>query len=324
MNQVAFVLEDFTLYWYSLILALSVAAGICFFMACCANRGISALYGAGTVLLSLGLGLLFSRLLYWNCRADSFKTLFQALTTPSSTSFALAGAFLGCGTTALIMKKRSGGLFKLMDCFSVAGCGAIALGRLGNFFTSFDRGPIVTELTSLPWAYPVLNSTSGFPEYRFATFLFQAVLAGALFLVLSVLFFSRRTRRVMADGDITLLFLMVYCASQIILDSTRYDSLYLRINGFVSMVQILAAVGLAASIILFAWKAAKARGITKGMVAAWIAIAALFGGAGYMEYFVQRHGNLAFFAYGIMEHCLVGIVAITLLLWKKALKSSQN
>lgn len=324
MNQVAFVLEYTTLYWYSLILALSVAAGICFFMACCSHRGISNLCGAGTALLSLILGLLFSRLLYWNCRADSFKTLFQALTTPSSTSFALAGAFLGCGTAALLMKKRSGGLLNLMDCMSVAGCGAIALGRLGNFFTSCDRGQIVTEFTNLPWAYPVLNSTSGLPEYRLATFLFQAVLAGILFLVLSLLFFSQPTRRVMADGDITLLFLLVYCASQIILDSTRYDSLYLRINGFVSMVQILAAVGLAIPVILFAWKAAKARGITIGMTTAWIAIAALFGGAGYMEYFVQRHGNLAFFAYSVMEHCLVGIVVISLLLWKMTLKSKQS
>lgn len=324
MNQVAFVLEYTTLYWYSLILALSVGAGICFFMACCSYRGISALCGAGTALLSLCLGLLFSRLLYWNCRADSFQNISQALTAPSSTSFALAGAFLGCGTAALLMKKTSKGLFGLMDCMSVAGCGAIALGRLGNFFTSFDRGQIVTELTHLPWAYPVLNSASGLPEYRLATFLFQAVIAGTLFLILCFLFFSRRARRVMAEGDLTLLFLLVYCASQIILDSTRYDSLYLRINGFVSMVQILAAAGLAVSVILFARKAAKARGITVGTIAAWITVAALFGGVGYMEYFVQRHGNLAPFAYGIMEHCLVGIVDITLLLWKAALKPNHK
>jgi len=323
MNQVAFVFENVTIYWYSLILALSVAAGICFFMACGSHRGFSPLCCAKTVLLSLCLGLLFSRLLYWNCRADSFKTLSQAITTPSSTSFALAGAFFGCGIAVLLTKKNSGGLCSLMDCMSVAGCGAIAIGRLGNFFTPFDRGPIVTELTSLPWAFPVINATSGLPEFRLATFLFQAIFVGALFLALSVLFFSSRAGRIVEDGDITLLFLLVYCASQIILDSTRYDSLYLRINGFVSMVQILAAVGLAAAVILFARKAVKAYGITKGMIAAWVAIAVLLGGAGYMEYFVQRHGNLASFAYGIMGCCLVGIIAITLLLWKMSLKSKQ-
>ena len=320
MNQAAFILDNTTLYWYSIVLALAVTAGVCFFMACCSHAQVRLPWAAASVLLAVFLSLVLSRLVFWYCRADSFRSLGQALTTPSSGSLALAGAFLGCILTAVILGRFAGGTLKLLDCMSVAGSCAICLGRLGNFFTSADRGQILTEMTFLPWSYPVMNATSGELEYRLATFLFQAVIAGILFLVLSYLFFSPRTRKFLSDGKLTLLFAMVYGASQVILDSTRYDSLYLRSNGFVSMVQILAAVALGVSIILCAIGAVKNRGLKKWMILVWVVIAGLFGGAGYMEYYVQRHGRQAFFAYDIMEHCLVVILVLGICLWKLSLK----
>ena len=232
MNQAAFILDNTTLYWYSIVLALAVTAGVCFFMACCSHAGLGLPWAAASALMALFLSLVLSRLVFWYCRADSFRSLGQALTTPSSGSLALAGAFLGCILTAVILGRFAGGTLKLLDCMSVAGSCAICLGRLGNFFTSADRGQILTEMTFLPWSYPVMNATSGELEYRLATFLFQAVIAGILFLVLSYLFFSPRTRKFLSDGKLTLLFAMVIGASQVILDSTRYDSLYLRSNGF--------------------------------------------------------------------------------------------
>lgn len=323
MNQIALITGSTTLYWYSIVLALSAAAGICAFMACCSHVGIHPLWAAASALLAVALSLVFSRLIYWYCRPDSFRSFGEALSDPSSGKRALAGVFLGCSLGAAVLGRWAGGLPRLLDCMSVAGCGAIFLGRLGNFFTSAARGQILTEMTWLPWAYPVMNATSGELEYRFATFLFQSIIAGGLFVALAILFFSRRTKKFLSGGDLTLLFLMVHGASQVILDSTRYDSLYLRSNGFVSMVQILAAVALGVSIILAAVRAVKANGLKKWMVAAWIILAGLFGLAGYMEYYVQRHGRLAFFSYDVMEHCLVGILVLGILLWSKSLKKSE-
>ena len=320
MNQVAFILNQTTIYWYSIVLALAVSAGVCFFMACCSHAKIPLSWAAASALLAMMLSLVLSRLVFWYCRPDSFQNLTQALTARTSGSLALAGAFLGCGFTALILGKKAGGTGKLMDCMCIAGSCAICLGRLGCFFTSDDRGQILTEMTFLPWAYPVVNATSGEPEYRLATFLFQSVLAGVLFLVLCCLFFSPRIKKSLSDGRLTLLFAMVYSASQIILDSTRYDSLYLRSNGFVSMVQVLSAVALAVSILLCSIGAVKAAGLKRWMVPVWVVIAGFFGAAGYMEYYVQRHGRLAFFSYDVMEHCLVAIVVLGICLWKLSLK----
>lgn len=318
MNPVAFLLNTTTVYWYSVVLALAVCAGICMFLACCLQNGIPGNKAALAALLSVVLGALLGRLLYWNCRADSFESLLQALTTPAAGCFALAGGFLGCILAALAVNRLTPALPAMLDCMSIAGCGAIFLGRLGNFFSASDRGQIVADLTWLPWAYPVQNSASGLPEYRLATFLFQSLVVLVLLAVLLWLFFRKKDH--LADGDLTALFLLVYGASQVLLDSTRYDSLYLRSNGFVSMVQILAAVALAGGIGYFSWKAVKARGVQKGTVVLWVLIAGLFGCAGYMEYYVQRHGRLAFFCYSVMEHCLVGIVVLSIVLWRKSRK----
>jgi len=323
MNQIAFILEHTTIYWHSIILALAVLAGICFFMACCHHIKIPTVWSSAAALVSVVLSLLLARFLYWYSRPDGFNSLMQAMTTSASGNYALTGVFFGCALTALLIGKRTGSIPALFDCMSVAGCGAIALGRLGSFFTASDRGQIMTEMTYLPWAYPVLNPASGMPDYRFATFLFQSVIAGLLFLVLCWLFFSPR-RKPLPQGDVTLLFGMVYSASQVILDSTRYDSLYFRSNGFVSIVQVLCAVVLGVSIIFICLRAVKARGFQKWMPICWGIFAALFGLAGFMEYYVQRHGRLAMFSYGIMEHCLVGILVLGIWLWSLSLKKVET
>lgn len=313
MHPIAAILDQLVLYRYSLILALAAGAGICFFMACCSYYKISGHRAAGTALAAVILSLVFSRLVYWYGRADSFPTLLQALTSPGTKSLALSGAFAGCAL-AVFLCAGDGRRIKMLDCMCIAGCWAIALGRLGCFFTATDRGQIMMQLTSLPWAYPVAN-VSGQLEYRFATFLFQSGAASILGLLLTRLFLKNK-----CIGDVSLLFLLAYSATQVLLDSTRYDSLYLRSNGFVSIVQILSAVAMAVVLVLFSIFAVKNSGMKGWMIPAWIAMAGLFGGAGYMEYYVQRHGREAAFAYSIMGICLTGIVLLGLLFWHQSNK----
>ena len=242
MHPVAAILDSLVLYRYSMILALAAAAGVCCFLACCSYRQISALSAARTALTAVVLSLVFSRIIYWYGRPDSFSSFYQAVFSTSTKHFALLGAFAGCGLAAVITGKQVGKT-KLLDCMSIAGCIAIALGRLGCFFTDTDRGQIMVRLTSLPWAWPVAN-VSGMLEYRFATFLFQALAAAVIFSVLLILFLRNPEKRRFRDGDITLLFLLMYSASQILLDSTRYDALRLRSNGFISVVQVFSVIAL--------------------------------------------------------------------------------
>ena len=185
---------------------------------------------------------------------------------------------------------------------AVAGCAGIAVGRLACFFNSTDRGQIITSTQSLPWVYPVTNAVSGATEYRLATFILQAMAALVLFLILLSFYLPKKQRK---DGDTALIFLLLYGVSQIVLDSTRYDKLFFRSNGFVSVVQVLGALGLLLVIVVFSARMVKARGFRFWNVLVWLGIAACIGGAGFMEYYVQRHGDLAAFSYSIMSACLL-------------------
>ena len=140
-----------------------------------------------------------------------------------------------------------------------------------------------------------------------------AIATGAITLVLLVFYLSRRGRK-WKNGEVSLLFLLCYGASQVVLDSTRYDSLFFRSNGFVSIVQILGLAGVLTAIVLFSVRMVKARGFKRYFILFWVALLALMGGGGYMEYYVQRHGDQAAFAYTNMAICLAGIVLITLVI----------
>ena len=53
-----------------------------------------------------------------------------------------------------------------------------------------------------------------------------------------------------------------------------------------------------------------------------VAALALLGGAGYMEYYVQRHARLAAQSYAIMSLCLAGILVICLCLYRMGRKQT--
>ena len=197
---------------------------------------------------------------------------------------------------------------------SLAGCAGIAVGRLNSLFNASDRGQVLANFRSLPFAYPVNNAVSGAVEYRLATFALQSIVALALFIGLTVFYRKGHKRGKLKDGDTCLLFLLIYGASQVVLDSTRYDSLFFRSNGFVSVVQVLGALGLVQAMIAFSKRMVKARGFRAWQILLWLLICIAIGGAGFMEYYVQRRGNEALFAYSVMSACLLTVICLTLLI----------
>lgn len=317
MDQIAFIIGGTSVYWSSVVMTLAALMGICFFWAFYLGKDNGVVGAAVAVPLALALSMILGRLIHWYCRSDSYEDLFSALTDFTTGGYALLGAFGGCLLTAVLLRALHiiDNAPRMLDSMSVAGCGAIALGRLSCFFTSADRGQILPPGMGLPWASPVANPVSGLVEYRFATFLVQAIAAGVIFVILAVLYLRDKDNGIMKNGDICLLFLLFYGAAQVVLDSTRYDSLFLRINGFVSVVQIFSAVAIVVPVVIVAVRLVRAAGFKPWYPVLWVLTVALIGGAGYMEYYVQRHGNQAVFAYGNMSACLIGVLILTVAQW---------
>lgn len=311
MEQIAFIAGQTVFYWKPLLLTAGILTSIFFFLCLYLRESGRGLSAACAIPLALVLGILLSRAVHWYCRPAEYQGLASALKDISGGDFALIGAFGGCLITALLLRllRISDSAPAMLDCMSIAGAAGIAVGRLSSFFDSSDRGILLEQLRSLPLAYPVINSVSGSQEYRLATFLIQAMAAAAVFLLLLLSYPPLLKRKRLRPGDGCMLFLLLYCATQAVLDSTRYDALPFRSNGFVSVVQVFSALAIGFVVVVFAVRLVRLRGFRPWYIAIWVLIAAMLGVAGYMEYYVQRHGSLAAFSYSIMSAALAVIVA---------------
>lgn len=324
MDKIAFIAGDSFVYWTSVLYALAAATAICFFLAFYLNKSGNAAAGFAVIPLSIALSVVLARFVHWYSRSDAYEGFLKAMTDYTAGGYALIGVFAGCALAAAILRlvRLHKSIPMMLDCMCLAGAAGIAVGRLSALYNTIDRGQIVRGIQSLPLVYPVTNAVSGAMEYRLATFMFQAVVALIIFIVLSLFWLKGKNQ--LKDGDTCLLFLLVYGASQVVLDSTRYDSLFFRSNGFVSIVQVFSALGVGLAVVQFSVRLVKARGFKWWNIPLWILIAACIGGGGYMEYYVQRHGDQALFAYSIMSACLAGVVALTILIRTLAVKKEYN
>lgn len=325
MEKVAFINGGTFVYWSSIILTIAVLAAIACFAGIYLWKSKNGMALSLTVPVALLLSVVIGRWVHWYCLTDSYESLHAAMTDYTWGGYALMGAFVGCLLTACLMRliRVSRNLPEMLDSMCLGGGVGIAVGRLASLFNASARGQVVADTVGLPFAFPVTNAVSGATENRLATFMLQSLSTGVIVvLLLLYMFLCVLRKKKLRDGDVTLLFLLLYGTCQIILDSTRYDSLFMRSNGFVSIVQILGLVAVLVSIITFSVRAVRARGFKWYFIVLWVLQLAVMGGAGYMEYYVQRHGDLAAFAYKNMGACLAVMVVIALI--ERALAASAE
>lgn len=317
MDKIAFITENALIYWSPIILAISGFAAALVYLAVYIGKGGKFTPGFVSIPVSAVLGILVGRLFHWYCRTGSYTSFESAFTDFSRGDFALVGMFIGCMITAVLIRliRISDNLPKMLDAMSIGGCIGISAGRLSSLFNDACRGMLISDEVGFPFTYPLVNPVSGVSENRLATFMIQSAVTALIAAGLLLYMFIQAIRkRKIKDGDIFLLFLAAYSISQIVCDSTRYDALVFRSNGFVSMVQIISAVALAFVITLYSVRLVKNAGFKFWHLAFWTAIAGLLGLAGYMEYFVQNNGVKAAFAYSMMSGALIGVFGIILIM----------
>lgn len=315
MEKVAFIYNGTFLSWNAIMIALAALVAITGFAALFLARGGKVISLLLAILLALVFSLYLSRMIHWYCRMDAYESFGKAMTDFMSGGFALLGVFAGCGLTVGLLRlvRIERNPCRMLDCMALSGCAAIAVGRLAALFDVSDRGPLMGEGWGLPFGAVMTNAFTGAVEVRLATFMIQAMVAGAILLaLLFYLFWSKD--RIVRDGEVCLLFLVFYCASQVVLDSTRYDSLFLPSNGFVSLVQIVSLVGLVVPGVIYSCRMVRCDGLKKFHFALWVPLLASLGLVSYMEYYVQRHGDEALFAYSIMTAGVVAAVVLTMVI----------
>ncbi len=317
MERIAFISNDNFIYWSFIVLALAAVAAAAIYAVFYLNKSRNFLATGLSVLLSAVLSLPMARLVHWYCQYIQYPSFREAMTDYTFGGYALLGVFAACLLTAGLLRlvRVSSNLPQMLDCMAIGGGVGIGIGRLAAMFNSSDRGMIVSESVQFPYAFPTTNPVSGAQENRFATFMLQSTLVAVIVAGLLIFMLVQKLRKKkIADGEIFLIFLLAYGASQALCDSTRYDKMFFRSNGFVGMVQIMGLLGMLIPIVLFSVRMVKGRGLKGWQFGIWTGILGLLGLAGYMEYFVQRNGHRAALAYSVMGACLAGVVILGLMI----------
>jgi prolipoprotein diacylglyceryltransferase len=310
MNPIAIYSGSTVLYWSSVIIVFGLLA--CLMLSLSLQRVNGG--GSTAMLLFFPLAIILSvpicRVIHWYCHFEQYNGIWGALTDYSTGSYCLPGALLGVWLAALIVKKlgfeRS--IVRLLDAFAPGAALAVAFIRLSALFNSSCRSKIAVTtpaLQHLPIASGVTNST-GAVEYRFATFFVEFLLMLIAAAVLLEFFYRCRKRpmkRGSSDGNTARYFLLLYSAIELLLDSTRNDSSFMKFNGFVSIVQMICAICIGALLIYYSRRSVKANGLGARRWVIWAVWFIGLAGTGVSEYLVQRHGNWYLGCYAAMTVC---------------------
>ena len=308
MNPIAIYSGTTLIYWAGIVIALAVAAWFCLsYSLYTANGGKGA---AMWVFLPIAtvLSVILSRFIHWYSHTEQYISLISALTDYSSGGYCMPGVLIAVFFTALLVHKLSfaPSYTEFTDALVPGMALGIAIIRLSSLFNNSGRSKIAIEnpaFQKLPIGSGITNA-AGVVEYRFATFFIQFLLFLILAAVL-VFFYCRRRKVPMKNGyngggHVTLMFLVMYGALELILDSTRYDSSFFRWNGFVSMVQIFSAMFVIGIFIFYSVYSVKFNGLKIYHIIMWVFFLCVAGATGYLEYLVQRHGDWYRMCYGFM------------------------
>lgn len=316
MNPIAVYSGSTVLYWSAIVISVGLLAALFMSLSLQVSNGGRMV----SMLLFFPLAVLFSvplcRILHWYCHQEQYGGFFNAVTDYTAGSYVLPAAIPGVWLAAWIAAKLDDGdTAKLLDAAAPGAALTVAFVRLSALFSSACRSkiPVATGLLQhLPLAAGITNS-AGATEYRFATFFAHFLLMLLLCAGLLKFFYRNRFLPLKAgrnEGNTINMFLLYYSASELVLDSTRYDSSFLPINGFISIVQIIAAVCILVLLIHYSRLSIRANGRRFWHWLFWLIWVAALGGVGWTEYLVQRHGDWYLGCYGSMGLCCVLLAAI--------------
>lgn len=256
-------------YALGVVLAAACGLGLFFFLAGRKKLPSDAVWR--TALLALPLGLLGARLFYCAARLSLYQEIgFVSMLHLWEGGYALWGAVGGAALAALIAAKScKQPVAPMLDALAAPAALTIALARFAEYFSGEGTGLYVEEEFFQRFPFAVFDGY--YEEWKWAVFMLEGLAALAILAAL-----LRKKRKA---GDTARLFLLLYSACQILLESLRRDS-YLRWL-FVRVSQLTAAIVLvllmAAAVVRWARRKEDRHMTGKGLLIRWLAVAASVG-----------------------------------------------
>ena len=224
---------------YALCLAISLGAGLFLFFAVGKKRGIPGDTLWRAALLALPLGLIGARAFYCAARIYYFLEVgLDAMLRFWEGGYALWGAVGGAALALWIAAKtKKQPAAPLLDAAAISGALIIGLMRFAEYFSGEGRG-FYLENEDFCF-FPVAVFRADYEEWHLAVFLWEGF---AALIILDVLLRKKRK-----PGHTARLFLILYSASQILMESLRQDNTLRWL--FVRVSQLTAALVIAGLLI---------------------------------------------------------------------------
>ena len=313
MNNTSICLYNLIINWNVLITVLSVISGFFVATTIYLKNGGRAVIMSLFYTLSIILSFLLSRLLHYLCHLEQYNNIGEAFTNYNIGSFFMPGIVLAVIILAAILRavKLIDNLSILLDAMAPSLAFVMSMIRFADRFTGECQG-----------------------KYVIPSYLVSFLILLALFILLFILGISALSP---AKGDMFRLFLAIYGASEIFIDSTRNDASHVFLpgesmiafnnaSGFVALSQIIGAI---LCIYIFIYYIVKIIKVNKmldvnekisKLVLKLVALILYFIAAcsfiGLAEYKVQRHSSEFVKYYSIQVTAIIVMLVTIYLMYR--------
>lgn len=222
-SQIICNLFGINIYYYGVIMAIAICCGILF--ADWAGNKLFQLKKETIIDLAPYLiifGILGARIYYCILNYDFYLKFPTEILAIRHGGISIHGAILG-GLLGLYLfaKYHKMNFPKLCDIVALGLPLAQSVGRWGNFFNSEAFG----TPTNLPWKLYIAPQYRPIPfqdcEYFHPTFLYESLLDIAIF---AILLYIAKKQKIKRNGNLALLYLMLYSIARIFVEMIRIDS----------------------------------------------------------------------------------------------------
>ena len=306
MMHVLFSLFGMPVTAYALCLAAAAALGLLLLVGVQKKHGLRGDTAEIFALLALPLGLVGARLFYCLCRLDFYiemgpMEMLRWWHGGYALWGAVGGAMLAALLTAKITKQSP---VKLLDALAAPAALTIALGRLAEAFNGEGIGRMIDTETipALLQKFPFAVPHPQWEEPCWAIFMLEAL---AALIILAVLLWKKTARA----GDNAKLFLILFSASQSLLEILRADNFLHWTRVFIRPSQLTAVLVMAGLMLhaLLRWRKASARMPKPQVILHWGIFIACVGVSIWMQFAVQKSASIpAWLCYLVMALCSAG------------------
>lgn len=203
--------------WYALIISLGIVLGVILARRRAERFSFQKDDIYDIALVAVPVAILCARVYYVAFEWESYAGDFWAMINIRAGGLAIHGGVIGGVLVSyLVCRKKNLPYIKGLDLFAPSIILGQAIGRWGNFMNNEAHG----GPTNLPWAIEVNG------EMVHPTFFYESM--GNFLVLVFLLYYDRHLKK--ADGEVFLLYGILYSLVRLVVEGFRTDSLY--IGGF--------------------------------------------------------------------------------------------